>query len=489
MTLIDRQNLDQIIAEQDLAAGGRFSDSDFVRIGSLVNAGYFLTGTVQKLPGGEFALSLSVTEASTGISRASFMKNGSAAAVQDGTLLNDAAESLLAQMGVTLTETGRRTLRAGRYMAARAEAGYARGVAAEAGGAAVEALLKYSQAVAFDPSRLGSVSSEISGGSVSAKILNDLLARRAWLAACKEAVAFFNSHPPFEIAYDPNLLQIGVTDYVKERADLAMRVSLTPSEAGFAALNALLEGLEKTGRRSVWGFAGWPLLNITPRTPEALLFSGKKTFSFTVQAGLVNEWGAVIARGKTTLKSGSLGFVAGDPAVEAPDAVFGQIDFPRVNVADLTPTLTVVIAGVNNLSARQISETGYMRIAPGDVAAQEAAFYKARGYAYFVKGDSDRAIADYSEAIRIDPQDALVYLRRGLAYHNKGDYDLAIADYSEAIRIDPQYAVAYFNRGSAYHYGKKDYHRARADYEKALQIDPNHSEAREGLEELRKLGY
>ncbi|MDR0708532.1 MAG: hypothetical protein LBF77_00525, partial [Spirochaetaceae bacterium] len=262
MTLIDRQNLDQIIAEQDLASGGRFSDSDFVRIGSLVNAGYFLTGTVQKLPGGEFALNLSVTEASTGVSRASFMKNGGAAAVQDGTLLNDAAESLLAQMGVTRTETGRRTLRAGRYMAARAEAGYARGVAAEAGGAAVEALLNYSQAVAFDPSRLealsrlGSVSSEISGGSVSAKILNDLLARDAWLEAFKEAASFFNSHPPFEIAYDPNLLQIGVTDYAKERANLAMRVSLTPSEAGFAALNALLEGLEKTGRRSVWGFAG-----------------------------------------------------------------------------------------------------------------------------------------------------------------------------------------------------------------------------------------
>jgi hypothetical protein len=37
MTLIDRQNLDQIIAEQDLAAGGRFSDEDFNKIGGLTN--------------------------------------------------------------------------------------------------------------------------------------------------------------------------------------------------------------------------------------------------------------------------------------------------------------------------------------------------------------------------------------------------------------------------------------------------------------------
>jgi hypothetical protein len=333
---------------------------------------------VQKLPSGEFSVSLSITESGTGESRASFMKNGTAAAVQDGTLINDASESLLSQMGVTLTETGRRTLTTGRYMAARAEAGYARGVAAEAGGAAVEALLNYSQAVAFDPSqleslsRLGSVSSEISGGSVSANILNDLQARDAWLAAFKEAAAFFNSHPPFEIAYDPNLLQIGDTDYVNRRADLAMRISVAPSEAGFAALNALLEGLEKTGKRKTWGFAGWPLLDITPRkAPEAVLFPGKRSFSFMVDAGLVNENGKVIARGKTTLKTGALSFKAGDAVVSPPEGAFGQIEFPKVNAADLTPTLTVVIAGVNGMSGRRISETGYMRIAPGNLARME----------------------------------------------------------------------------------------------------------------------
>jgi hypothetical protein len=295
MTLIDRQNLDRIIAEQDLAANGRFSDNDFVKTGGLTNARYLLAGTVQKLPGGDFSLSLSITDSSTGESRASFMKNGSAAAVRDGSLLNEAAEQLLARMGVTLTERGRRALSAGRYMAARAEAGYARGVTAEAGGEAVQALLNFSQAVAFDPyrlealSRLGSVSSEISGNSVSANILNDLQARRAWLDAMKEAAAFFNDHPPFEIGYDPALLQIGTTDYKKERADLAMRLYLAPSQAGFTALNALLEGLEKTGKRETWGFSGWPLQHVTPKTPEARLFDGKRNFSFTVEAGLVNE--------------------------------------------------------------------------------------------------------------------------------------------------------------------------------------------------------
>jgi adhesin HecA-like repeat protein len=279
-------------------------------------------------------------------------------------------------MGVALTETGRRTLITGRYMAARAEAGFARGLAAQESGAAVEALLNYSQAVAFDPSqmeslaRLGSISQEIGGGSVSADIINDIQARNAWIAAFRETAAFFNSHPPFEITYDPNLLQIGVTDYAKNQADLAMRIRAAPSEAGFMALNALLEGLEKTGRRELWGFAGWPFLDIRPKAPETTLFPGQRSFSFAVQTALVNENGKVIARGNLTLKTGVLAFKAGDKLVKAPEAALGQVVYSKVNAADLTPTLTVVIAGVNKLSGRQISETGYMRIAPEDIGRQ-----------------------------------------------------------------------------------------------------------------------
>jgi adhesin HecA-like repeat protein len=222
-------------------------------------------------------------------------------------------------------------------MAARAEAGFARGLAAQESGAAVEALLNYSQAVAFDPSqmeslaRLGSISQEIGGGSVSMDIINDIQARNAWLAAFKETAAFFNSHPPFEITYDPNLLQIGVTDYAKNQADLAMRIRVAPSEAGFTALNALLEGLEKTGRRELWGFAGWPFLDIRPKAPETTLFPGQRSFSFAVQTALVNENGKVIARGNLTLETGEITFKAGDTAVTAPEGALGQVLYPKVN--------------------------------------------------------------------------------------------------------------------------------------------------------------
>jgi lipoprotein NlpI len=94
-----------------------------------------------------------------------------------------------------------------------------------------------------------------------------------------------------------------------------------------------------------------------------------------------------------------------------------------------------------------------------------------RGSAYLDKRDYDRAIADYDQAIRLDPKNANVYTNRGNAYRSKGDYDRAIADQDQAIRLDPKYALAYNNRGSAYG-SKGDYDRAIADYDQAIRLDP-----------------
>jgi tetratricopeptide (TPR) repeat protein len=64
-------------------------------------------------------------------------------------------------------------------------------------------------------------------------------------------------------------------------------------------------------------------------------------------------------------------------------------------------------------------------------------------------GDRDGAMADFTEAIRLDPKFALAYNNRGWIKANRGDRDGAIADYTEAIRLDPNYPKAYANRAIA----------------------------------------
>jgi tetratricopeptide (TPR) repeat protein len=76
--------------------------------------------------------------------------------------------------------------------------------------------------------------------------------------------------------------------------------------------------------------------------------------------------------------------------------------------------------------------------------------------------------------------------RRGHLRFRKGDYDWAIADFTQAIRLDPNYAKAYISRGGAYHNGKRDYDRAIADFETALRLDPNNATARNNLEIARR---
>jgi tetratricopeptide (TPR) repeat protein len=53
-----------------------------------------------------------------------------------------------------------------------------------------------------------------------------------------------------------------------------------------------------------------------------------------------------------------------------------------------------------------------------------------------LKGDNDKAIADYNAAIRIDSSLASAFQNRGDAYTRKHEYDKAASDFSEAIRLN-----------------------------------------------------
>ena len=134
-----------------------------------------------------------------------------------------------------------------------------------------------------------------------------------------------------------------------------------------------------------------------------------------------------------------------------------------------------------------------------------------RGRAYLAKGDRDKAIADFTKAIRLDPKRAdgycsllplrtrrratrtgrlpitvrryalgpdswKAYNNRGEVYLRKGDFDKAIADENTAISLSPELAAPYSNRGQAY-LAKGDLDKAIADENESVRLDPRDGEA------------
>jgi serine/threonine-protein kinase len=76
---------------------------------------------------------------------------------------------------------------------------------------------------------------------------------------------------------------------------------------------------------------------------------------------------------------------------------------------------------------------------------RNAKFYNSRGIAFAEKGQYDRAISDFNQAIEINPRYNKAYNNRGIVYRLKEQYDQANSDFNQSIAINPLDAEAYNN--------------------------------------------
>ena len=116
---------------------------------------------------------------------------------------------------------------------------------------------------------------------------------------------------------------------------------------------------------------------------------------------------------------------------------------------------------------------------PGFGAAPEppqtASAFLYRGNTRWGQGDFERAIADYTEAIRLSPKDAELYRTRGNAWSHRREFEKAVADYSELIHLAPKDLQAHIGRGALLTYMKK-FDDALADYDAAIRLNPSNAE-------------
>src|SRR5260370_1295657 len=116
---------------------------------------------------------------------------------------------------------------------------------------------------------------------------------------------------------------------------------------------------------------------------------------------------------------------------------------------------------------------------------QLAALFNNRCSEWNGKQESDKAIADCNQAIRLNPDYAMAFFNHGNAYFAKGQYDRAIEDFNQAIRLNPNQAIAFYNRGFSWE-RKNDLQRALADYQKFSELAPSDPDGPKCVERVTK---
>lgn len=115
--------------------------------------------------------------------------------------------------------------------------------------------------------------------------------------------------------------------------------------------------------------------------------------------------------------------------------------------------------------------------------------YELRGRAYGATDNNDKALADYTEAIRADPQMASAYYRRGMTYVFMRVWDRATSDLTEALRLhhmdsvdsgvkleEHDLVMAYTYRGGA-HLNLNHLDQSLSDLNEALRRNPKEMQA------------
>lgn len=101
----------------------------------------------------------------------------------------------------------------------------------------------------------------------------------------------------------------------------------------------------------------------------------------------------------------------------------------------------------------------------------------ARGLDRYKKGDLEGAIADLTEAIRLDRKNIDAYYYRGNAFNQQGDLEKAITDFNTTIKLNPNNSYKSYNNRGNLRLEKGNLSGAIADYTNAIYIKADYADA------------
>jgi lipoprotein NlpI len=101
------------------------------------------------------------------------------------------------------------------------------------------------------------------------------------------------------------------------------------------------------------------------------------------------------------------------------------------------------------------------------------------------KADPAGAMADFNQAIALDPKESNAFANRGNLRKSQGDLTGATADYDHAIELSPKTSLFFFGRGVIKR-AQGDLDAASADYNHAIELNPKNESAISALGNLKK---
>jgi hypothetical protein len=98
----------------------------------------------------------------------------------------------------------------------------------------------------------------------------------------------------------------------------------------------------------------------------------------------------------------------------------------------------------------------------------------AEGLPYYWKGDYERALPYFKEAVKKNPRDSMAHFQIGYCYAELGRYAEALEAYQRAIQIKPDFVLAHFYRGLLY-LEEGDKNHAMEEYRILRNLDQNYA--------------
>ncbi|MGH9723885.1 MAG: tetratricopeptide repeat protein, partial [Candidatus Acidiferrales bacterium] len=109
-------------------------------------------------------------------------------------------------------------------------------------------------------------------------------------------------------------------------------------------------------------------------------------------------------------------------------------------------------------------------------SAQTADTYRKRAVEFSRAKSWDQAVANYRQALALEPNDPLTHYDLALALKYSGHSEEAVPEFQDALRLKPNWPEAHFGLGAAY-YDLQNTAAAADEFKAAVALDPSNVEA------------